>query len=427
MSNHLAVATVTAALRRNLQAAIDADVPGAKVSTGRPDGTENGAAEAGVNIFLYQVKPNAAWRNADLPTRRADGSLERRPQVALDLHYLLSFYGDEPKLEPQLLLGSVVRTLHSRPVLTREMIRETLLDPLFGFLAGSNLAEGVESVKFTPNTLSLEDLSKLWSVFFQTPYALSVAYQGTVVLIESEAEPREALPVRERNVYTVPFLQPTIERIMSRANQDEPVSADQPILARYTLVLAGRQLRGDVTRVRIAGEEREPVEVEDARISVPLPRELRPGVHGAQVVQYAQMGTPPVSHRSFESNVAAFVLSPKITASVSNVEGTGDEPRSADVRVNFDPKVGKAQRVVLMLDEYGPPSDRPAHAYVFTVAPRTPADPDANTDESSFIVVHVAGVEQGTYLVRVQVDEARSPLSFNSDLGRYDLPRVTIS
>src|SRR5215217_2098566 len=101
MSNYLAIATVTATLRRNLQAAIDVDVPGSTVGTGRPDGTDNGVPNNGVNLFLYQVTPNLSWRNADLPTRDSDGSLERRPQVALDLHYLLSFHGDEAKLEPQ--------------------------------------------------------------------------------------------------------------------------------------------------------------------------------------------------------------------------------------------------------------------------------------------------------------------------------------
>lgn len=426
MSNYQAIATVTAVLRRNLQAAIDVDVPGAKVGTGRPEGAQNGTPEAGVNLFLYQVAPNAAWRNADLPARRADGSLQRRPQAALDLHYLLSFYGDEPKLEAQLLLGSVVRTLHTRSVLTRKMIQDTLADPLFGFLAESNLAESVESIKFTPSPLSLEDLSKLWSVFFQTPYALSFAYQGTVVLIESEAEPQIALPVRARNVYAVPFRQPTIERILSREGAVAPVVADQPIYARYTLILAGKQLRGDLTRVRIDGTEMEPGEVDDARVSVTLPGDLRPGVHSVQVVQYAQIGTPPAPHPGFESNVVAFDLNPKITASVSNPQGSGDAPRRVDIRIGFDPKVGKSQRVVLMLNEYRPPADRPARAYSFAVPPREASDPDANSDESSSIQVHASGLRPGTYMVRVQVDGARSPLRFSGTLARYDWPRVTI-
>src|SRR5215211_5578478 len=226
MSNYLAVATVTATLRRTLAAAVGSDVSAVDVTTLRPDD----APVRGVNVYLYQVAPNGAWRNADLPTRRDDGRLVQRPRVALDLQYLLSFYGDEAQFEPQRLLGSVVRTLHARPVLTRQVIRDTVSDPDNAFLASSNLADEIELIKFTPGSFSLEELSKLWSVFFQVPYALSVAYQASVVLIEPEVTPQEALPVRERNLYVAPFRQPTIERITSQSGADEPILAGQDLI-----------------------------------------------------------------------------------------------------------------------------------------------------------------------------------------------------
>ena len=187
MSNFLAIATVTAALSQTLRAAVETDVPGASVTTLRPDAAGSGIPATRVNLYLYQVTPNTAWRNADLPTRNSDGQLMQRAQVALDLHYLLNFYGDEGQLEPQRLMGTTVRTLHSLPLLTRQMIRSTVANPAFFFLAPSNLADAIELVKFTPLLLSLEELSKLWSVFFQTTYTLSIAYQGTMVLIGSVA------------------------------------------------------------------------------------------------------------------------------------------------------------------------------------------------------------------------------------------------
>jgi len=92
MSNHLAIATVTATVRHILQRAADVDVPGTSVSTGRPDTlTDDGAR---INVYLYQVTPNAAWRNIDLPWRDSDANMTQRPRAALDLHYLLSFTGD---------------------------------------------------------------------------------------------------------------------------------------------------------------------------------------------------------------------------------------------------------------------------------------------------------------------------------------------
>ena len=421
MSNFLAIATVTAALRQTLQTAVGMDVPGSTVTTQRPDVPATTGPY--VNIYLYQVTPNAAWRNMDLPTRRNGGELVQRPQAALNLHYLLTFYGDEEKLEPQRLLGCVVRTLHARSVVTRQVIRETIANPLFSFLASSNLADEVELVKLTPTPLSTEELSKLWSVFFQTPYALSIAYQGTVVLIESEETPQKALPVRERSLYVVPFRQPIIEQVVSHEG------ADIPIVSGSTLTITGKQLRGDVTRVRVGGIEATPApeQLTDTEISLPLPSGLQAGVQGVQVIHQMLMGTPPTPHHGVESNVVAFVLCPTITATVSNVTSNtigGETLCDADVTVNVSPGVGKKQRVVLLLNEFDPPEDRPAHSYSFKAPPRD--------EDASLIVIHISDVAPGDYLVRVQVDGAESPLTpdtepSSSTFNQYIEPKVTIS
>ena len=57
------------------------DVPGSTVGTGRPDGSDNGVPENGVNLFLYQVTPNPALaQRRPAHPRDSDGSLERRPR-----------------------------------------------------------------------------------------------------------------------------------------------------------------------------------------------------------------------------------------------------------------------------------------------------------------------------------------------------------
>ncbi len=421
MSNFLAIATVTATLVQTIQAAVGADVPGATVTTTRPDSLANGTSATQVNLYLYQVTPNAAWRNSDLPTRNTEGQLQQRPRAALDLHYLLTFYGNEGQLEPQRLLGSVARTLHARPILTRQMIRDTIASPTFSFLAGSNLADEVELVKFTPIALSLEELSKLWSVFFQTQYTLSVAYQGTVILIESEDTPRATLPVRERNIYGVTFRQPVIEEVTSQAG------VNQPIVAGDTLIARGRQLRGDDTQLRIAGNDVTPEEVTDIQISVlltepPLPADsLRAGVQGVQVVHRLLLGTPPVPHHGFESNVAPFVLRPTITGvQVANVQDTGDNTRSADVTVTANPKIGKRQRLILLLNEMAGETPK---AYTIFAEPR-------NADSDS-VTIHISGVKAAEYLVRIQVDGAESPLQVDTNpasptFNQFIGPKATI-
>jgi hypothetical protein len=416
MSNFLGIATVTAALSQILSEALVPDVDDAQVTTFRPDSDGN-MPTTGVNIFLYQVTPNAAWQNADLPTRRANGDLVQRPRAALDLHYLLTFYGDEGKLVPQRVLGSVIRSLHAQPILTRDLIRKTIAKNEFDYLINSNLADAIELVKFTPLPLSLEDLSKLWSVYFQTPYSLSVAYQATVVLIESEDSTHAALPVRARNIYVVPFRQPLIENV--RAADGAPA-----IVSTSALVIAGKRLRGDATQIMISGIEATAgiQTLTDSAIQLTLPAGLRAGVQGLQVIQPRLMGTPPVAHAGVASNLAAFVLhptinkrpdlSPDITVALPNVT------------VKVSPAVAQTQPVRLLLNELNPPADRGARAYSFDAAPHNAPDDPEVTDT---LVFSVAGVQPGDYLARVQVDGAESPLELSTDANDpvYVGPRVT--
>jgi hypothetical protein len=196
MSNSLAIATVTAALATLIQKAAQQAVGGAEVVIGRPQNTPPANAQRWVQLCLYQVMPNPALRNADLPTRDPAGKVTQRPQVALDLHYLLAFYGDDKELEPQRMLGAVARDLHAKPVLSRQAIHDAIAS--LPVLSGSNLDEAMELVRVTLMPLNLEELSKLWSVFFQTPNALSVAYRASVVLIETDDAVSPAPPVLQR-------------------------------------------------------------------------------------------------------------------------------------------------------------------------------------------------------------------------------------
>ncbi|MFE1784005.1 DUF4255 domain-containing protein [Streptomyces sp. NPDC059506] len=156
-----------------------------------------------ITVHLYQVTPNAALRNRDLPTRSPDGAtLLTRPSTALDLHYLISCYGDEGQLVAQRLLGCVVRQLHETPLLTREVLEAAVAAR--PFLEGSDLADSPQRVRLTPTQMDVDEMSKLWSTLFQTPHALSVCYQASAVLVDGGGEPVPAKPVRTRTVRAVP-------------------------------------------------------------------------------------------------------------------------------------------------------------------------------------------------------------------------------
>jgi hypothetical protein len=403
MSNYLAIATVTAALAQLLQSHIGDDVPGAVVTNVRPDSNGNGTPSTGVNLYLYQVTPNTHWRNHDVPTRDNSGRLLQRPRIALDLHYLLTFYGDDTQWETQRILGSTVRTLHTQPQLSQQNIEDAL--NANAILAPSNLAEETELVKLTPLPLSLEELSKLWSVFFQIPYTLSLAYQATVVFIEGEDAPRARLPVLQRNIYVRPFRQPEISEVVNQTG------AQEPLLAGSTLLIRGRRLQGDDTHLRVAGADVTPANVTNTEITLPLTAPpfaagtLRAGIQGVQVVHRFLMGTPPTPHTGVESNIVPFVVHPAITnVTAENIQNEPNNTRGADLKVTVTPSIGEKQRVVLLLNENVAEN---AAAYRFVV-------PKPETAVSE-ITVPVHGVKPGTYLVRLQVDGAESLLTMGGD------------
>lgn len=409
MSNHLAIATVSAVLRKTLQDALDSAqpaVPGARATTARPNAPQADLPNPGVNIFLYQTTPNEALRNADLPRRRGDAAIVQRPQAALDLHYLMTFHGADPRLEPQIMHGIVTRALHEHAVITRAAIQAALADPVFDFLQGSDLADAVELTRVSAVALSVEEMGKLWSIFYQIPYVLSAAYRVSVVLIESELDPQSGLPVRKTRVRSQASTGPSVEQIVSATG----ISGNEWILAGQDVVLVGHQLRAPVTRVRFGDIEviPDPAAMTDDRIRVALPATLAAGLHGVHVVHRR---TAELSTSEAASNVAPLVLHPTITAQVSG----------ANLQVSFTPPVGRTQRVAVLLNEVPAPVGRASRACVLRAPPRPPTDPPAAT-----LNVPFTDVAPGTYLIRAQVDGAESPVTFDPAVGRYNAPKVTI-
>ena len=452
MSNALAIASVTAVLRDLLNnGLIDHNVPGAvgdvtvtALPPDRIDVTETNFTSR-LNLYLYKVSHNSGWRSVGLPTRDSNGERVSNQPLALNLHYLLTAYGAE-ELHSEILLGYGMQILHETPILTRDAIRASLRPPTPGLNASglppqlqalftSELAEQVELIKIWPETMTAEEIFNMWAAF-STVYRPTAPYQASVVLIESRRSVKSSLPVRARNLYVVPFKQPVVEQLKSQVAPGAPV-LDQPILAGYLLAVQGKNLRGEETLLNVSGVEVAPVssDIADTQIIAPIPAQLRAGVHGVQVVHRLLMGAPPAPHRGVESNVAAFVLRPRVVEPVvvANVEGTGVSLRSADVTVTVDPAVGATQRVVLLLNEFQTPASPPgaplppALSYSFVAPSRInlqspPASPPGGSVSLTF---RVSGVRAGRYLVRVQVDGAESPLGAGAD-GRFESPQMEI-
>jgi hypothetical protein len=195
MSTHRAIAAVSQYLRDEIEKTVTGehgDPPQHKwVTVGPPDKARGQRQDPQLNLFLYQVSPNAAWRNTDPPGRNA-GEVAP-PLLALRLGYLLTAFGrvddDVPNdLDAHVLLASAMRRLQEWPNLPRD---------LPGLQQDDAPESQPERPRVTFQPLTPDEMAKVWAGL-QSPYRLSVAYEVGPVLIDSTRPVRAAPPVLSR-------------------------------------------------------------------------------------------------------------------------------------------------------------------------------------------------------------------------------------
>jgi Pvc16 N-terminal domain len=443
MSNHLAIATVTATLGRVVQAGIQSISGAAPTITTLQPIPGSGTPDVGINIFLYQVTPNSAVNNSDLNLRRPKGDLIRRAQMGLDLHYLLTFYGDEKRLEAQILMGSAVKTLVDNPFLTSSMFRKTLADPNFSYLAESTLPEQTERVRLTPLSLKPDDMARIWNTMPQANAMLSIAYEATFVLIEGDDMGDAPMPIRDRRTY-VGQGQPIVERVTHMGR-----SQRTPVTMGSILSIIGKNFKGQDTRIKIGGTTIRPPNISDTQINLNLSAfnaaGLKAGVQSLQIIHFPPENRQIETHRrqepdfSIESNAIAFVLCPKIVGEAQlsgweqseplpgeqRLQASDIDPRQGDITIELDIQVEPSQRVLLIMNRVivtGEPANLVSSIFQAKVH-------DIPTQTVTFPCTNL---QPGEYLFRVQVDGAESEFSIDTNVqsstfDQYIGPKIFIS
>lgn len=188
MSSPLSIASVTSVVKSMLENGLvmhgaTAVVGELAVTALPPDRIATGADERSqLNIYLYRITPNTAWRA--IPANGSADNGGRTVPLSLDLHYLLTAYG-ERDYHAETLLGSAMELLHETPVLTRETIA-----PIVATLAArgnsgmsvfTDVIDSIDRITLSPEFLSMEDLTKLWSAL-QARYRLSATYRASVLM-----------------------------------------------------------------------------------------------------------------------------------------------------------------------------------------------------------------------------------------------------
>lgn len=417
MSSPLAIGAVSAVLRNLLDNGfIDVGAPlsPVKVTAVAPDLVKLDDPEAppSLNLFLYRTTRNLGWAEASLPWFDSNGTRLTNPPLALDLHYLLTAYG-VADFQAEILLGYAMHLLHERPVLDRAAIRRALdpgalgpsiLPPAFSALTASDLADQVDSVTITDESLDTEEMARLWSAI-QAHYRPTTAYLVTVVLIEARKTTRTALPVLSRGpvdpltqkdagVAVNPSLLPpyaTIDSVVPPASQTSAKLGD-------TVRIAGHDLDGTSTVVRFAhrllttpneiavGTSTDPAGIDVAIPSGAVAEQQWPA--GVYTVTVELIRAPETEAR--ESNLAAMLLAPAPALPPSSIT------RDAGT-----------QRVTVTLDVR--PQVRPAQEAMLTLGGDS-ALADPITAPSSTLTFELGAVPSGSRWVRLTVDGVESLL-----------------
>ncbi len=402
MSNALAIAAVTATLRNLLESVNQGtglNGSNVTITTKPPDKARDGTStDNQINLFLYQVLPNAAWRNMDIPQRVRAGETAI-PPLALNLYYMLTAYGegDDDSLGHR-LLGHAMSIFYDHPLLGAQEIKDALPPDI-----DSDLENQIERVRITLQPLTVEEIFRLWSGFL-TQYRISVSYEISVVLIESSRAVRTPLPV------------------LTRGKNDKGITSQGSMLPPFT-TLTGLSLP---TKIQSAIRVGERLTIEgfhlDAKNAQVLLAQTRFGFTWplapdagttAQKMTVTIPATPPALpdptapttwpvgfysvSLSFTnddgfaatSNELPLALAPTI----SNIQLQGDHT-GATVTLDCNPGVLPGQRVALLIGDREVP-------FVFPPPPVVPPQAPQAITGLSF---DVGAIDAGTYSVRLRVD-----------------------
>ncbi|MFT6557697.1 DUF4255 domain-containing protein [Sneathiella sp.] len=223
MGDYRVIGGVTQAFALSVQRAISAPqspVAHAHVTTSRPDKEEHGQNPR-VNVYLFHAQPNPSLRNRDVPTF-SDGKHVKAPSLALDLFYLLSFYGNDKrnKLESQLLMGLTMSALHAKPFIDAGSLKKAVGD--------SGTEVQYHEVALSIENMSVHELSRLWQTFPQVPLVLSAAYKATAVLVTEPLELGPANLVQERDFTLTSRMQTEKEPPVQTDEQKIVVQQEEP-------------------------------------------------------------------------------------------------------------------------------------------------------------------------------------------------------
>lgn len=175
MANSSCIAATGRSIERLIDAWLRADQPiTGKIASAKLVRAEDLDAgntlivEPALSIYFYRLAPNAVMRSA----WGAQGSLDGRGHLPLDLHFLLTAWGENAEHE-LLLLGKALECLESTPLLSGP-----LLHPSGGWETG-------DVIQLLPDELAIDSLISLFDSLDHS-FRLSAPYMARSARIDGE-------------------------------------------------------------------------------------------------------------------------------------------------------------------------------------------------------------------------------------------------
>jgi hypothetical protein len=217
-----------------------------------------------INLYLYLISENGYLKNQEIPGEGYP-SAYGNPPLSLNLHYLMTGYSDKDNsddrdLFAQETLGDGMRVLHDFAIITRD---SPYLDPV--------LQHEFERIKISLQPASLEEFAKIWTALPNANFRCSVAYNVTVIQIESERPRRIGVPVQTRRVHVSLMQRPEISSVYRSVPPGTPIG-DSRAAVGQSLTITGSGFKAAKTWVRLGGlDPIGVVPVSDALIQIAVP------------------------------------------------------------------------------------------------------------------------------------------------------------
>jgi hypothetical protein len=262
MSASTAIGMVSESLRNLLVGEMSLSPP-VPVTILAPDESSNNRR---INLFLYKVQENPAFKNMDWQVKRGSPDTLVPPPLSLNLFYLMTPYAPNDTVTGNAtaheILGEAMRVFSENPIVPDDYLVDGLQDAR-------------EQLQIIQNTLDMEELARVWSTFTQ-PFRLSVLYEVSVVQLDML--PASERPMPKRVLQTgvdvrAPFNPPVVDDI---APLSGPVGT--------TITLRGQHLAGWRAYVMVMGRKLlDAQELTQDQCTVTLPADLPLGFHEIRV------------------------------------------------------------------------------------------------------------------------------------------------